>query len=168
MHSPTSVAYFQEFKMNYLQLKAQRQGLGLTVAEIADIAKVTKRSFQYWEAGKVPVPHDVEMLFDAMTSQYNLVLYLLSSDVDSATWRNTDPDNNLNKPMRISPTLPFFHSYELFLEKTGVQNIVYWRIYQSVVSQLILTGKIVRLNDESEIPRNWEIWKWFNGHYDMN
>ena len=114
MHSPTSVGHFQEFKMNYLQLKAQRQGLGLTVAEIADIAKVTKRSFQYWEAGKVPVPDDVEMLIDVMASQYCLVLGILLSDVELATWRNTDPDNNLDKPMRISPTLPFFHSFELF------------------------------------------------------
>lgn len=154
--------------MNYLQLKAHRQGLGLTVAEAAEIAKVTKRSFQYWEAGKVPVPSDVDMLINAMASQYSLVLALLSSDVESATWRNTDPDNNPDKPMRISPTLPFFHSFELFSEKTGVLNTVYWRIYQSVVSQLILTGKIVRLDDTAELPENWGIWKWFNGHYDMN
>lgn len=168
MHSPTSVGHFQEFKMNYLQLKAQRQGLGLTVAEIADIAKVTKRSFQYWEAGKVPVPDDVEMLIDVMASQYCLVLGILLSDVELATWRNTDPDNNLDKPMRISPTLPFFHSFELFLEKTGIKNIVYWRIYQSAVSQLMLVGKIVRLDDSIEIPENWKIWKWFKGHYDKN
>ena len=64
--------------------------------------------------------------------------------------------------------MPIFHSFKLFLEKTGVKNIVYWRIYQSVVSQLILTGKIVRLDDTAELPENWGIWKWFNGHYDMN
>ncbi|QIC72066.1 MULTISPECIES: Aca2/YdiL-like domain-containing protein [Acinetobacter] len=154
--------------MNHLQLKAQRQGLGLTVAEIAEIAKVTKRSFQYWEAGKVPVPYDVEMLMDLMVSQYNLVLDLLLSDVELATWRNTDPDNNPNKPMRISPTLPFFHSFELFSERTGVKNIVYWRIYQSVVSQLIITGKIVRLSDDTKIPESWGIWKWFKGNYDTH
>lgn len=165
---PSVEGIFRISKMNYLQLKAQRQGLGLTVAEIADIAKVTKRSFQYWEAGKVPVPQDVEMLIDAMASQYNLVLDLLLSDVELATWRNTDPDNNPDKPMRISPTLPFFHSFELFLEKTGVKNIVYWRIYQSVVSQLMLTGKIVRLDDNIEIPENWKIWKWLDGHYDTH
>lgn len=154
--------------MNHLELKAKRQGLGLTVAEIADIVKVTKRSFQYWEAGKVPVPLDVGMLIDAMASQYNLVHDLLMSDIELATWRNTDSDNNLDKPMRISPTLPFFYSFEMFLEKTGIKNVVCWRIYQNVISQLILTGKIVRLNDESEIPKSWKIWKWFNGHYDMN
>ena len=56
---PSIEGIFRNLKMNYLKLKAQRQGLGLTVAEIAEIAKVTKRSFQYWEAGKVPVPHDL-------------------------------------------------------------------------------------------------------------
>lgn len=151
--------------MNHLNLKAQRQGLGLTVAEIAKISNVTKRCFQYWEAGKVPIPHDVKLLIDSLVSQYNLVFDLLLSDVESATWRNTDPDNNPNKPMRISPKLPFFHSFELFSEKTTVQNIVCWRIYQSAVSQLMLRGKIVTFDDETEIPESWGIWNWFRGNY---
>ncbi|MCE1271295.1 MAG: YdiL family protein [Acinetobacter sp.] len=153
--------------MNNLQLKAFRQGLGLTVAEAAEIAQVTKRSFQYWEAGKVPVPNDVAITIDTMASHYDLVLKKMLDDVEQATWRNSDPDNYPDKPMRISPTLPFYHSFDLFQMVTKCKNVVHWRIYQSVISQLLLLGKISKLDDDAKIPEDWEVWKWLKGHYDI-
>lgn len=157
----------RNLKMNNLQLKALRQGLGLTVADTAELAQVTKRSFQYWEAGKVPVPNDVVMLMNTMASHYDVVLKKMLEDVEQATWRNTDPDNNTDKPMRISPTLPFYHSFESFQVSTECKNVAYWRIYQSAISQLLLLGKISKLDDSTKIPENWGIWKWLKGHYDM-
>lgn len=45
--------------MNNLQLKAARQGLGLTVAEAAELPNidVKKRVFKYWESGSINVPN---------------------------------------------------------------------------------------------------------------
>ena len=152
--------------MNNLQLKAFRQGLGLTVAEAAEIAQVTKRSFQYWEAGKVPVPNDVAITINTMASHYDLVLKKMLDDVEQATWRNNDPDNYPDKPMRISPTLPFYHTFESFQIATECHHVVYWRIYQSVISQLLLLGKITKLDDNSNIPEHFHIWKWLKGTYE--
>ena len=149
--------------MNHLVLKAQRQSLGLTVAEIAEICGVTKRSFQYWEAGKVPVPSDVALTFFTMVSHYALVLDKMLADVKNATVYNDTDDT---KPSRISPILPFYHTFELFVQETECPHIAYWRIYQSVIGQLLLLGKISKLDDAQKIPKNWGVWEWLKGHYE--
>lgn len=149
--------------MNHLLLKANRQGLGLTVADAAELAKVTKRSFQYWEAGKYAIPDDVDMLFFQMSSHYALVLEKMIADIEKATIYN---ETDETKPSRISPILPFFHSFELFQMTTECPHVAYWRIYQAVVSHLILIGKISKLDDSAEIPENFGIWKWLKGSYE--
>lgn len=150
--------------MNNLQLKALRQGLGLTVAEASELPSinVTKRSFQYWEAGKVPVPNDVKDAFFLMSSHYTLVLEKMLTDVEQATIRPTDDEI---KPT-IKPVLPFFHTFESFQMTTECPHVVYWRIYQSVISQLLLLGKITKLDDNSNIPENFNVWKWLKGAYE--
>lgn len=149
--------------MNYLVLKAQRQSLGLTVAEIAEICGVSKRSFQYWEAGKVPVPSDVALTVSTMVSHYALVLDKMLVDVKNATVYNDTDDT---KPSRISPTLPFFHTFESFSQATECPHVAYWRIYQAVIGQLLLLGKISKLDDAQKIPDNWGVWKWLKGCYE--
>lgn len=151
--------------MNNLELKAIRQGLGLTVAEACELpaVNVTKRSFQRWEAGDVSVPDDIDLLFFNMSSHYSLVLDKMIHDIEKATIYNPDDDT---KPPRISPKLPFFHTFELFKMATGCPHVVYWRIYQSVISQLLLLGKITKLDDNSNIPENFNVWKWLKGTYE--
>lgn len=159
---------FQENKkMNNLQLKALRQGLGLTVADASELANVAKRTFQRWEDGTRSVPGDIDLLMDSMASHYSMVLSELSNDVDRATWRNTDPDNNPDKPMRVSPVLPFFLTFESFQNITKCSSVIYWRIYQSAISQLLLTGKISKLDDSAVIPAGFWIWKWFGGEFNL-
>lgn len=149
--------------VRYLKLKAIRQGLGLTVADAAALVNVSKRTFQYWEAGERNFDQMIEMRFDYMASHYHMVLENMLKDVQRTTIHNTEDDT---KPSRISPTLPFFHSFEHFKDAVGCSHITYWRIYQSVISQLILLGKIVRLNDEVEIPADFWIWRWFAGEFE--
>ena len=149
--------------MNHLELKAQRQSLGLTVAEIAEICNVTKRSFQYWEAGKVPVPSDVALTVSTMASHYALVLEKMFNDVQKATIYNDTDDT---KPSRISPILPFYHTFELFSQETECPYVAYWRIYQAVIGQLLLLGKISKLDDTQKIPENLDVWMWLKGHYE--
>ncbi len=149
--------------MNNLQLKALRQGLGLTVADAADLTGVTKRSFQRWELGNVPVPNDVDMTFFLMSSHYSLVLEKMLADVERVTIYNETDDT---KPSRTSPILPFFHTFESFQVATECPHVAYWRIYQSVISQLLLLGKVSKLDDDVKIPENFGIWRWLRGEYE--
>lgn len=148
--------------MNNLQLKAIRQGLGLEVAEAAELAGVQKRSFNYWEQGERSVPTDVDMIFFNIASHYTLVLDKLLSDVEAATIRPTDDDVNPT----VKPILPFFRTFEDFQGATECPHVAYWRIYQSVISHLVLIGKITKLNDTSKIPENFGIWRWLKGEYE--
>lgn len=149
--------------MNNLQLKAIRQGLGLEVAEAAELCGVQKRSFNYWEQGERGIPEDVEMKFFTMSSHYSLVLEKMILDVEKSTIRPTDEEI---KPT-IKPILPFYRTFEQFQVQTECPHIAYWRIYQSVISQLILIGKITKLDDDAIIPKDFGIWKWLKGGYEV-
>ena len=149
--------------MNNLQLKALRQGLGLTVADASELANVAKRTFQRWEDGTRSVPSDVDLLMDFMASHYAMVLDRILSDIQAATIYNADDDT---KPSRTSPKLPFFHTFEAFQIATKCPHIAYWRIYQSVISQLMLLGKISKLDDAAVIPADFWIWKWLGGAFE--
>lgn len=147
--------------MNNLQLKALRQGLGLTVAEASELPSIslTKRSFQRFESGDVPVPSCVEDTFFLMSSHYSLVLEKMLADVEKATIRPDDDE--------IKPVLPFFHTFESFQMATECPHVAYWRIYQSVISQLLLLGKVSKLDDIARIPENFGFWKWLKGEYEV-
>ncbi len=151
--------------MNNLELKAVRQGLGLTVAEAAELPaiNVSKRTFQRWEDGTRSVPNDIDLLFFTMSSHYTLVLNKMLADVERATIYNK---NDQTKPSTITPALPFFHTFESFQMGTECPHISYWRIYQSVISHLILIGKITKLDDSAQIPKDFGIWKWLKGGYE--
>lgn len=150
--------------MNNLELKSIRQGLGLTVLEVSELPQVnvTKRSFQRWEAGDVPVPKDIESIMSLMASHYSLVLNKMLADVESATIRPAEDEIKGT----VKPVLPYFQSFELFQMETGCPHVAYWKIYQSVISHLILIGKITKLDDAVKIPENWGIWKWLKGTYE--
>lgn len=148
--------------MNNLQLKATRQGLGLEVAEAAELAGVQKRSFNYWEQGERFVPADVDLLFFNMASHYTLVLDKLLSDVEAATIRPADDEVNPT----VKPILPFFRTFEDFQGATECPHVAYWRIYQSVISHLVLIGKVTKLDDTAKIPENFWIWRWLKGEYE--
>ena len=150
--------------MNNLLLKATRQGLGLTVAEASELPpiNVQKRTFQYFEAGERAIPEYVDLTFFTMSSHYNLVLEKMLADIEKATIYPADDEI---KPT-VKPVLPFFQTFELFQLATECPHIVYWRIYQSVISHLVLTGKITKLDDSKKIPAEWSIWRWFSGAYE--
>lgn len=150
--------------MNNLLLKATRQGLGLTVAEASELPpiNVQKRTFQYFEAGERTIPDYVDLTFFTMSSHYNLVLEKMLADIEKATIYPADDEI---KPT-VKPVLPFFQTFELFQLATECPHVVYWRIYQSVISHLVLTGKITKLDDSKKIPAEWSIWRWFGGAYE--
>lgn len=150
--------------MNNLELKALRQALGLTVLDASELAGVSKRSFQYWESGKHPIKSDFEQLLFVMVSHYSMILRQMTEDLDRVTVRQYDDDT---KPTIVyKPALPFFHSFEDFQMKTGCKWVSYWRIYQAVIGQLLMSGKVTKLDDSAEIPSDFKIWRWFAGEYE--
>lgn len=152
-------------KLNNLSLKAIRQGLGLTVAEAAELPSinVTKRTFQYWESGKVPLPTDVDLVFFGIVSHRNLVLEQMLADVERVT---VHQDPEIVGPT-IKPILPFYKEFADFSAATKCDKVVYWRIYQAVVSDLVMSGKIKNLDDNAAIPKDFKIWNWLSGAYEL-
>ncbi len=144
--------------LNNLELKAMRQSLGLTVAEASELnsIKVSKRFFQYIESGERTANQDINDVFFNLGSQYHLALSKLTDDI------------NEHCKTSKKPVLPFFHSFELFKEKTGNQYPHFWKIYQSVIGHLLLIGAITTLDDNAEIPKNFSIWWWLDGKYEID
>ena len=156
-------ASFLENPMNNLELKATRQGLGLEVAQAAELVSVQKRTFNYWEQGTYSIPNDVDLTFSVMAGHYALILDFMLADIEAATIHNADDDT---KPSTIKPVLPYFRTFEQFQVATECPHVVQWRIYQSVISHLLLIGKITKLDDAATIPPEFRIWRWFSGEYE--
>ena len=51
------------------QLKQARQALGLTQAEIAALMGRDTRTWQYWEAGKYPIPASSQKLLEFLLKE---------------------------------------------------------------------------------------------------
>ncbi|MDP8184389.1 Aca2/YdiL-like domain-containing protein [Phocoenobacter skyensis] len=129
--------------LNNLELRSTRVGLGLTVAEASDLAKVKKRSFQYWEQGRYDVPDEVSSDYALFSRLYDDLLTNMLKDIGSH---------------KIS--LPYFKEFDYFVEKTGCELVIKWRLYQSVLNHLMLTTELIALDDKSQIPENFWAYKW--------
>lgn len=148
--------------MNNLELKAVRQSLGLTVAEAAEMTNVTKRAFQYWEAGKRAVPDDVDLIFSTKAAHYSMILERMISDVEAAT---IHPKGDEVAPTK-KPILPFYNDFKCFAEATHCNSIAHWRGYQAVIGQLVLLGKVTKLDDGAVIPQSFWIWRWLGMEFE--
>lgn len=146
--------------MNNLQLKAQRQSLGLTVAEACELIKnkdgqpLSKRMWQYYEQGKHLVHDDVDVAIFSLAGHYTLLLDRLTADIINFKQSNTE-----------SPALPFWHSFEQFKADTGNPSQAHWKIWQAVIGHLMLTGKLNYL-DDAKVPADFGAWRWLKGDYD--
>lgn len=162
-------------KITPTELKAVRQGLGLTVKEAAELAaiQVSARSFQYWEAGKRTIPEDVGIYFSLFATNYELLLSKLTDDIAEFKAQNplriTDDSaeyfEKIEKVNKVS--LPFFVELSDFVEATGNKHIINWRVWQSVVSHLYLIGAISKLDDQKPVPEYFSAWHWLRGDYDV-
>ena len=147
-------------KMNNLQLKAQRQALGLTVAEACELVKnkegqpLSKRMWQYMEQGERSIPEDVDIAIFGLASHYTLLLDRLTADTIKLKQDNTE-----------SPVLPFWHSFEQFKADTGNPSQAHWKIWQAAIGHLMLTGKLNYLDDDVKVPADFSVWRWLKGDY---
>ena len=146
--------------MNNLRLKAQRQALGLTVAEACELIKnkdgqpMSKRMWQYYEQGKHLAHDGVDIAISGLASHYTLLLDRLTADIINFKQNNTE-----------SPVLPFWHSFEQFKADTGNPSQAHWKIWQAVIGHLMLTGKLNYLDDSAKVPAESGAWQWLKGDY---
>lgn len=161
--------------INPTELKATRQGLGLTVKEAAELAaiNVSPRSFQYWEAGKRTIPDDVDVHFSLFAMHYKLLLSKLTDDISRFKAQNLLPvtddtkeySEKVKKVKRV--TLPFFADFNDFVTETGNEHVINWRLWQSVIGHLYLIGLIHKIDDQAVIPDDFSAWQWLRGDYDI-
>lgn len=108
--------------MNAKELQALRKMLMLDVSEAAEIiGGVSTRSWQYWEAGRSPVPDDVEdKMMRALTQRQHLM-----DEIEA----NLDKEGD-------TISVPFYAYHDEFAEANPGKGILPWRISQSVAAEL--------------------------------
>lgn len=102
--------------MNNKELQAARKLLMLDVSEAAEhVGNVSARSWQYWEAGRVPVPGDVAEQMQMLLRMRRDMIAQVFEDAPAAQL-----------------TLRYFNSLAEFLTAHPEGNTVGWRLHQSV------------------------------------
>ena len=164
--------------MNNLQLKAQRQSLGLTVAEACALVKnkdgqqMSKRMWQYYEQGKHLVHDGVGLAIFGLASHYTPLLDTLTNDIADFNKDNPKPitddaDEYFEQLKSVKKlVLPFWHSFEQFKADTGNPSQAHWKIWQAVIGHLMLIGKLNYLDDNAKVPTDFGAWQWLKGDYD--
>jgi hypothetical protein len=108
--------------MNNKELQAFRKLLMLDVKEAAEhIGDVSPRTWQYWEAGRNPIPKDVE---NEIKDFVNLRNSLLKRRI--LEWQNGD--------LRVAQ---YYMTINEFEQTTGKRNVVMWRITNSVAAEIL-------------------------------
>lgn len=125
--------------MNAKELQALRKMLMLDVSEAAEvIAGVSKRSWQYWEAGRSPVPEDVA---DRMTGLLTVRQMALDQLEAKALAYSDDPQDEHGERLRV----PYYPTLAAFAEahpKDG--RLLTWRCHQSAAAELY-ANNLIRL-----------------------
>lgn len=119
-------------RLNNHELQAVRKLLMLDVSEAAEyVGNVSPRSWQYWEAGKVPIPDDVEMeMYGLLQIQDKVVDRLLSDGKDGSH-------------------VKYYHSYQEWLDNIPVQNAITRSIYDDILGS----------DENNDNKMSWKIWQ---------
>lgn len=114
--------------MNNLELQAARKLLMMDVSEAAaEIGKVSNRTWQYWEAGRSPVPTDVaievETLLEVRLERMGAVDDQLAALGEGETLK-----------------LPYHISFETYAAAHPGASQAIWRIDQSIAAMYYTEG----------------------------
>lgn len=122
--------------MTASELQALRKFLMLDVSEAADvIGGVSKRSWQYWEAGRSPVPDDVENKMNGALTLRQYVIDRLEQDIEDHGGDTQDEHGDRLK-------VPYYHTLASFQEDHPDQGALPWRVRQSAVAELYANNLI--------------------------
>lgn len=115
--------------MNNKELQALRKMLMLDSSEAAElIGNVSARTWQYWEAGRSPVPADVENAMNALVERRSKLIDEIENEV-----AGTPPDAwNLE--------LPFYQRFEDYQPDHPRSSRLDWRVSQAVAAAYFADG----------------------------
>lgn len=119
--------------MNKLALIACRKMLFLEVEEAAShIAGVTQRTWRYYESGRSPIPQG---LVDKMTGLLECRALLKERMTAEA-----DAHRQKGEGRQV---VPFYLSFDEYQKETGLDDLIGYRLDQSVKASLYLEDKVV-------------------------
>ena len=124
--------------MNNTELKATRKALGMPTHDMAELTRVANLTWERWESGKLKIPWDVVLMMNLLTSRYRKIHYSLLCIAESQVGVDE---------------MPYFEDFEDF-KNSVCDNVPLWRIYQSVVSTMMVRGWVSSLNDDAKMPEN--------------
>ncbi|MDN3525619.1 DUF1870 family protein [Halomonas sabkhae] len=122
--------------MTASELQALRKFLMLDVSEAAEIiGGVSRRSWQYWEAGRSPVPDDVEDKMNGALTLRQDVIDRLEQDIED---HGGDPQGEHGDRLKV----PYYHTLASFQEDHPDQGALPWRVHQSAVAELYASNLV--------------------------
>lgn len=114
--------------LNNLELQAARKLLMMDVSEAAaEIGHVSNRTWQYWEAGRSPVPTDVALEVEALL------------EVRLDRMRAVD-DQLAALPQSERLRLPYHLNFDSYAADNPGATRVLWRIDQSIAAMYYTEG----------------------------
>lgn len=144
-----------------LALAAQRHALGLSCADVAALphVKQDRKVISAYERMSRTPSHTYIDAMHVTACHYRLLLKLLTQDLELHTRYHDKP-----------PVLPFFREFSDFVETTGNHSKLYWRVWQSVLGHLVLTGSVNLLDDDTmgNLAHVPSAVYWLDGGYSIN
>lgn len=117
--------------MNNKELQALRKMLMLEASEAAElVGQVSTRTWQYWEAGRSPVPADVE---NAMSALMEHRAQLIDEIEERVKGKPAEEWADLLE-------LPFYQRFEDFEADNPGKTRLDWRVEQSVAALYFADG----------------------------
>ncbi|MBY7854339.1 YdiL family protein [Vibrio fluvialis] len=142
---------------NHLELKLIRESVRLSVSECAEIFKVSTRAWNHWEAGRNNPP---SIIVDEIN-----VFHTMKSQLLDDIYKDLE-----KRQVMMQKVLPWYSDYQDFVRdypKCSYLNL--WRIYQSVVADIMLYETTVTLSDKSiEIDTQSHLYKWLTRTTEMD
>lgn len=122
--------------MTASELQALRKFLMLDIPEAARIiGGVSERTWRYWEAGRSPVPVDVEDKLTGMLSERQRVIE--QYEAEAMTHCESPVDEEAERLQ-----LPYYPTLEAYQSKHQQAGALMWRCYQSAVAELYANNLI--------------------------
>lgn len=119
--------------MNNLALLAARKLMFLEVTEAAKyIGNVEPRTWRYYESGRSSIPPMIEQKMKALLQRRESLKAELKG--------RAEEHKKLGQGRQV---LPFFVTFEQYKEEAGLDDLLEWRIDQSVKSSLYIEHLVI-------------------------
>ncbi|ECN9265263.1 DUF1870 family protein [Salmonella enterica] len=119
--------------MNKLELITCRKIFFLEVEEAAThIAGVSQRTWRYYESGRTPIPKALEEKIQGLLECRALLKQRLTKEADEFRQKGEGRQ-----------AVPYYLTFEDYQKETGLDDVIGFRLDQSVKASLYLEGRVV-------------------------